>query len=383
MRNTTPSRKRAILPPAVQRRLDAIHHFLPHLTLPQQRTLALWCFGIQLARSHSLTLVSLFLAPLCRCHANAMRKRLKTWYAQKSNANRRLNVQSCFAGLSRWMTPDWSRPILLLAIDATTIRNRWVILTVGVLYKQRAIPVAWRVLTWDKQEWNPIWEQLLGALAPAFPPNVQVLVLADRGLYSPELFESIRQLGAHPLMRVNGDGGVLVEGSSEWKVLRELASCPDTQWSGRCRVFKTNPLECTVLAMWACGMKEAWLVLTDLSPSEASVVWYRYRSWIEQGFRDLKRLGWSCHRTLVRDAGRLERIWLALAVATLWVLWYGTDADAARRVWGSLWMKKRRVVSVFRMGWLLVLLEVLECVDGLRSGWFPDALEPVGEDGGS
>jgi hypothetical protein len=156
MRNTPSPRKRATLPPSVQRRLDAIHHFLPHLTLPQQRTLALWCFGIQLARSHSLTLVSLLLAPLCRCHANAMRKRPKTWYAQHSNAKRRLNVQSCFAGLSRWMTPDWSRPILLLAIDATTIRNRWVILTVGVLYKQRAIPVAWRVLAWDKQAWNPI-----------------------------------------------------------------------------------------------------------------------------------------------------------------------------------------------------------------------------------
>jgi hypothetical protein len=41
-----------------------------------------------------LTLVSLFLAPLCQCHANAMRKRLKTWYAQKNPTRRRLSVQS-------------------------------------------------------------------------------------------------------------------------------------------------------------------------------------------------------------------------------------------------------------------------------------------------
>jgi hypothetical protein len=33
--------------------------------------------------------------------------------------------------------------------------------------------------------------QLLRALAPAFPPGVQVLV--DHGLYSPELFEYISE----------------------------------------------------------------------------------------------------------------------------------------------------------------------------------------------
>lgn len=73
-------------------------------------------------------------------------------------------------------------------MDTTTIRNRWIILTVSVLYKKRAIPVAWRVLAWDKRAWNPIWKQLLSALAPAFPPGVRVLVFADRGLYAPQLF---------------------------------------------------------------------------------------------------------------------------------------------------------------------------------------------------
>jgi hypothetical protein len=46
------------------------------------------------------------------------------------------------------------------------------------------------------------------------------------------------------------------------------------------------------------------MVLTDLPPCEVSGGWYRYRSGIEQGFGDWKRLGWSCHRTLVRDAAR-------------------------------------------------------------------------------
>jgi hypothetical protein len=115
-------------------------------------------------------------------------------------------------------------------MDATTISNRWIILSVSGLYKPRAIPVAWRVLPWHKPQWNPLWEPWLCALAPAFPPNGQGFVLADRGVYSPEWFAW--QLGAHPLMRINGDGGVCGEGASAWQVLRELVPCADTPWKG-------------------------------------------------------------------------------------------------------------------------------------------------------
>ena len=110
----------------------------------------------------SLTLVSLLLAPLCHCHANARRKRLKTWYAQRNRTKRRPRVHSCFATLLHWITTGWSAPVLLLAMDATTIRDRWIVLSIRVLYKKRAVPAAWRVLAWDKQTWNPP----LDAVAP-------------------------------------------------------------------------------------------------------------------------------------------------------------------------------------------------------------------------
>ncbi len=157
---------------------------------------------------------------------------------------------SAFAGLLRWLTPDWSAPPLLVAMDATPIRNRWIILTISGLDKKRAIPVAW-----DKPAWSPIWAQRWRALAPAFPPGVRVLGLTNRGLYAPELFESIRQLGAHPVIRGNGDGGVLVASCTEWQALQDLVPCPNTRGEGQCRVFKTNTLECTVLAVWACGRR--------------------------------------------------------------------------------------------------------------------------------
>src|SRR5260221_11498460 len=43
---------------------------------------------------------------------------------------------------------------------------------------------------------------------------------------------------------------------------------------------------------------------------------------------DTKRGGWGWHQTKMVDPQRAERLWLAIAVATLWALSVGGEADA-------------------------------------------------------
>ena len=71
-----------------------------------------------------------------------------------------------------------------------------------------------------------------------------------------------------------------------------------------------------------------WLIVTDLAPEQATAVWYGMRSWIEGGFKDTKRGGWHWHQTKMTDPERAERLWLAIAVATLWVVSVGGEVDA-------------------------------------------------------
>src|SRR5260370_11658775 len=52
------------------------------------------------------------------------------------------------------------------------------------------------------------------------------------------------------------------------------------------------------------------------------------RSWIEGGFKDTKRGGWGWHQTKMVDPQRAERLWLAIAVATLWAVSVGGEVDA-------------------------------------------------------
>ncbi len=68
--------------------------------------------------------------------------------------------------------------------------------------------------------------------------------------------------------------------------------------------------------------------LTDLPPAAADVAWYALRAGIACGFKDAKRGGWHWEQTKMRDPRRAERVWLAMAAATLWVVSVGCQTEA-------------------------------------------------------
>jgi hypothetical protein len=96
---------------------------------------------------------------------------------------------------------------------------------------------------------------------------------------------------------------------------------------GASSASRAAPLTCTLLAAWAAAYTDPWLILTDLPPEQADVCWYSLRAWIECGFKDTKRGGWQWQQTKIVEPARAARLWLALAVATLWVLSVGGEAD--------------------------------------------------------
>jgi hypothetical protein len=73
---------------------------------------------------------------------------------------------------------------------------------------------------------------------------------------------------------------------------------------------------------------EAWLVVTDLAPEAAKIVWYSMRNWTLAGFKDTKRGGGPWHQTKMKDPERAARLWVAMAVATLWMVSVGGQAEA-------------------------------------------------------
>jgi len=136
-------------------------------------------------------------------------------------------------------------------------------------------------------------------------------------------------VGWHPFLRINNGGTFRPEGSPLYRPLSSLVPEVGTQWSGRGTAFKGRgrQLECTLVARWDDGHQDPGWILTDLPPEASDACWYGLRAWIEQGFKVTKRAGWQWQRTRMSDPARASRLGLAVAVATLWLLSVGGDAD--------------------------------------------------------
>jgi hypothetical protein len=108
---------------------------------------------------------------------------------------------------------------------------------------------------------------------------------------------------------------------------------PGQAWVGRGRLgaptAKRGQRTVTLIAIWSRDQDQPWVVVTDLPPQHVGVSWYALRMWIELGFAALKGVGWQWQRTRRTDPARVARYWLIVAVATVWVLAYGTRTEQA------------------------------------------------------
>lgn len=350
---------------------------MPHLTKPQATVLALWSFGIACTRSCGRGTVATFLALLLNEPLANLEQRLYEWCCpaeHKAGTKRRsLDVTGCFVPLLRWIVALWDSDQIALTLDATSLGNRFVVLAICVVYRGCGIPVAWCILPATKKHaWRSEWLRMLRVLRPAIPRTWTVLVLADRGLYATWLFRRIVRLGWHPLLRINMGCKFRPSGQAHFFWLRELVSAEGQRWRGTGTAFATQDCQfnCTLLAWWGAGHKEPWFVLSDLPPDGADAQWYGLRSWCEQGFKCTKRGAWQWQQTQMDDPERVARLWLALAVATLWMITLGSDLEVGpsaeqvdlpdlRPLLGLNGQRRPRRTRLLRLGWLWLLVQLI------------------------
>ena len=391
------------LPKECYQMQQIIETHLPHLSRPQLTGLVLWVCGAILAGSACQNAVASALSPWGRW--NNLRQYLREWLYDGSDRARpcqtELDVTLCFAPLLKWVLAWWRSGRLALAVDPTLKGDDTTAIVISVVYRGCAIPVAWRIHHANRRgSWMDPIVELLRELAPAVPREMTVIVLCDRGLTSPKLWQQIRAQslplarpgGWHPYMRYPKNVTFCAQGGQRLPA-RAFVPRPDTAWVGTGTAFGTAAAKrrCTLLAVWYVEQEDPWIILTDLPPDQVGVSWYALRFWIELGFKPalgldrgaVKSLGWKWDKTRRTDPARISRHWLVLSVATLLALAYGTrveDANERRIAPGSLrappkacpvldtgalppqhrcpWHRPGRTVSVMRYGidWLRRLL---------------------------
>lgn len=315
---------------------EQLSEHLPELSWPQAKVLAEWSYGVQVVQRCGQSQVSQFLATLLGQKVERVRQRLREWTWEKSAKKRGKNrrevpVAACFASLLKWVLSGLpaSDQRLVLALDATSLKQKFVVLTVSVLYRGCAIPVAWKVRrATAKGAWRPHWLHLLQQVSTWVPAEWRVLVMADRGLFADWLFAGLVELGWHPFLRINSQGLCRRKGASQFQPLLDLLPAAGQPWQGEVVCFKSTQLNATLAAYHDEQHAHPWLILTDLAPEVAQATWYEQRAWVEGGFKDYKRGGWQWHLTRMTDPERAARMWLVLAVAQLYSVSLGSQVEA-------------------------------------------------------
>jgi len=362
------------------------------LSKPQATVLALWSLGMVLARACALTAVAAFLAVWLRRQEQTVRQQLREFCdeaeAKRGDQRQALGVECCFVPLLAWVLRRWQGTQLALALEATTLGTRFTVLAISVVYRGCAIPVAWTILPANQPHaWRREWLRLWRELRPAVPQGWTVIVLADRGLYAGWLFRRIVRVGWHPFLRINSGGTFRPDPQATYRPLTSFVPQPGMRWRGTGTAFNSRQrqLRCTLLACWEEGYTAPWLILTDLPPEVSDACWYGLRAWIEQGFKLTKRAGWQWQRTRMTEPQRAARLWLAVAVATLWLLSVGGAAeetipegtllDVSEALACQRWQHRAtrlRLVSIFRRGWMLILVALLNQAPWPLGAFFPE-----------
>lgn len=209
---------------------------------------------------------------------------------------------------------------LVLILDPTTKRDRQVVLMAAVWYRGRALPVAWdswpgNVSLKGRRFWERV-ESLLDVVGTLLPAGVTVVWLADRAFGCPAFTDLIRARGWHYVVRLQGQTRYQDHHHRE-RTVRSLVGQVGQRTKGCVALFKkAGWRSASVLVYWGKRHRQPWCLASSLPPSWRLIRLYQQRFAIEPLFRDYKSHGWHFEQVQVRDPAHLERLLVAMALAT-------------------------------------------------------------------
>jgi hypothetical protein len=261
--------------------------------------------------------------------------------------------------------------IIYLAIDRTKWQSNN-ILMVSMIWRNRAIPIYWKML--DRQG-NSTLEQQQLVLTPVFTAlsSYKLLVLGDREFCSVTLANWLRDRKVGFCLRLKKNVCIKTE-SELWTELKLLGLEPGNSFFDReVTIRKTAPIKGFNLAGKWLGKyrnittKEPWYILTSLLDLQVAVDAYSKRFGIEEMFRDFKGGGYNLEQTNL-TGDRLSNLLILLSLAYLKSIIQGIDIKS-KQVQEYLGRKTEKHRKYARHSTFYVGLWGESWVDSMSSNW--------------
>jgi hypothetical protein len=290
--------------------------------------------------------------------------------------NPAVRVREWYASTAR----DWldylgrtTKEIRLIA-DGTKIGFGHQLLMIAVAYRRRAIPIAWTWVTAPRGHSSGYKQcALLNYVRGLLPAGIPVTLVGDSEFGAIEVIRQLKIWRWHYVLRQKASNQIKLPGGA-WQNFGAVICHPgESLWLGQGLLTQHYAEVTNLLAHWAVGEEEPWLLATDLPDRVTTLHAYARRMWIEEMFGDLKGNGFDLESTHLQHIARLSRLTLAVALLYAWLVEIG--AKIIKNGWRH-WVDRadRRDLSIFQIGFRFIdrrltnaLSIAFQCSMGLNS----------------
>lgn len=239
---------------------------------------------------------------------------------------------------------------LTLAIDGSETGRNCITLMVSLIYRQRALPIAWLCVRGKKGHLPEAKHlELLGKVTDLMPSDCHIVFLGDGEFDGIQLQAAISAAGWDYVCRT-ACNRILLDGEDEFS-LAEIHIDKGDCLAMPCVGFtRQNYGPVLVIAWWCADYDAPIYLVTNMECVGEACHWYRRRFGIETFFSDQKSRGFNLHKSHLADPERLERFLMPACLAYIWVIYLGVKVRANKAVMRVIHRADRCDLSLFQLG---------------------------------
>ena len=272
--------------------------------------------------------------------------------------NPRIDVWSLYAPIVAHVLRDWRAAEAIVILDGVLVfGDRLQIFRLSLEHGCRAIPLGWVVLEGKGLTQVTQLQTMLTQVAGLLRQHVaSVLFLADRGFRDCDWAQLCLALGWHYGIRLAKSTYVTLETGAHLPIADLGVQPGQTRYFQNVQVTHAEKLQGHLSVTWSEGQRgQAPTLVAVLSDQPASAVRldeYAHRMRMEESFRDDQSGGFDLEHTRLEHPDRLERLLLAVAIATLWCHELGETVVESPALQAELDAGgQQRELSLFQLGW--------------------------------
>jgi hypothetical protein len=219
---------------------------------------------------------------------------------------------------------------LVIAIDGSLAGRGCICLMASLIYKKRALPLAFTVYK-GKKGHLPVEAHIelvkkLHAMIPYEPK--EVILLGDGEFDGVDLQKTLAGFGWKYVCRTSCNITISIDGE-DFPIDILASALPEGCYERvrECAVTKQKYGPVTAVAWWAEGCEEPIFLVTNFVSGLKACEYYSKRFTIETFFSDQKSRGFHIDKSHLSDPVRLMRLLFGACLAYVWTIFFGAPGN--------------------------------------------------------